>query len=376
MNLHTQYKILNTKYNIVAILLFLSLNLILTTNVYAQEPASKQNFSRFGELVKNVKRISNALILGDFTVRGKSNFLSPIAADDVNVFGDFTQGGTLFVKGGDEIDNIAGDLKLQPSGRGGVLFGQGTASLSKDGRLTAKGLTLKSSLPSGKDLSDFSYSADSSTNRKPAGETSGVRSVETPEVKEAGGELASLTQNLFQITTNGEPISSINNLGQATFTKLNIATSTDTSSSHSGAEDPASSGDNVIESTSDSLDETGSKVDSINLGETSAKGNLRGSEGSSEVAELAEGNTSENRNAAGSGRNSLSIGSATLPAEETMVTVQTSAVTENSKIFVTPTTSTNSQTLFIQGKTANKQFTVAIDNEVKHDISFNWWVIN
>lgn len=268
MKILPRYKIPNTKYKILKILLASTLFLNLVKPVYAQETNVKDSTSRFADLVQDAKEFANALITGQLTVRGKAHFLSPIAADSAHILGDISQGGTLFITDGGKIENLAGDLQLQGSEKGGVVFGQDKAKISKEGNLTAN---------------------------------------------------------------------------EATITKLNIEEPT--------LQNPQTSADDQ---------------ESTNTNQRELETNERQTK-SSVSRELASSIGVDSRR---------SLGSATLPANKRYVTVQTTAVTENSKIFVTATQPTGGQSLFVPSQIAGNHFIVRIDNALDHNISFNWWVIN
>ena len=68
------------------------------------------------------------------------------------------------------------------------------------------------------------------------------------------------------------------------------------------------------------------------------------------------------------------VNSATIPTGETKVTIQNTKVTQDTYIYLTPTSSTNNQTLFVKSKQDNK-FTIAIPEITDQDITFNYWLI-
>jgi hypothetical protein len=72
---------------------------------------------------------------------------------------------------------------------------------------------------------------------------------------------------------------------------------------------------------------------------------------------------------------SASVGGAVMKAGETSVTIKTTAVTENSKIFVTPKTKTSAP-LAATIRKAGESFTVEIDAAIGKDIAFDWWLTN
>jgi hypothetical protein len=71
-----------------------------------------------------------------------------------------------------------------------------------------------------------------------------------------------------------------------------------------------------------------------------------------------------------------SIGSGLLTANTTSVTIPSSLVKANSRVFITPTTSTLGQTVYLKAKTNGINFEVAIDSPVAQDIRFDWFIVN
>ena len=67
-------------------------------------------------------------------------------------------------------------------------------------------------------------------------------------------------------------------------------------------------------------------------------------------------------------------GDAILPANQTSITINNTVVTSTSKIFVTATTSTGSQTLSVTNKQPGS-FTVNIDTAISLDIKFDYWIV-
>jgi hypothetical protein len=70
-----------------------------------------------------------------------------------------------------------------------------------------------------------------------------------------------------------------------------------------------------------------------------------------------------------------SIGSATIPAGLTDITIPSLQVSDSSLIYITPISSTNNQVLYIKRKETGKGFTVGMDTPIGTDITFNWWII-
>ncbi|MBI4034970.1 MAG: hypothetical protein HY381_01055, partial [Candidatus Chisholmbacteria bacterium] len=71
-----------------------------------------------------------------------------------------------------------------------------------------------------------------------------------------------------------------------------------------------------------------------------------------------------------------SVGTATLPAGQTEIQIQNLAVTDKSLIYLTPTSATQNQVLYLKTKTANAGFTIAIDQPILTDITFQYWIID
>jgi len=72
---------------------------------------------------------------------------------------------------------------------------------------------------------------------------------------------------------------------------------------------------------------------------------------------------------------SATIGEYTMKAGETEVEIETTSVTESSRIFLTPTIETDLQLAVVE-KIRGKSFKVKVTRELDKDISFNWWIVN
>ena len=55
--------------------------------------------------------------------------------------------------------------------------------------------------------------------------------------------------------------------------------------------------------------------------------------------------------------------------------IKTTAVTNSAKIYLTPIGSTKNQVLYVKAKIVGDSFTVAVDEVVTGEISFNWWLV-
>ncbi len=70
------------------------------------------------------------------------------------------------------------------------------------------------------------------------------------------------------------------------------------------------------------------------------------------------------------------IGIATLAAGALSVKIPTTAVTEDSLIYITPVTSTNNKVIYVKTKLPGEGVIVGLDLPAPTDIKFNWWIIN
>ena len=68
------------------------------------------------------------------------------------------------------------------------------------------------------------------------------------------------------------------------------------------------------------------------------------------------------------------IGASAIPAGETEITIETTAVSSKSAIFVTPQSATD-QPLGVISKVIGSSFTVGIVNPALVNIPFSWWIV-
>ncbi|RJR15965.1 MerR family DNA-binding transcriptional regulator [Candidatus Microgenomates bacterium] len=73
---------------------------------------------------------------------------------------------------------------------------------------------------------------------------------------------------------------------------------------------------------------------------------------------------------------SASIGEAVIAKNKTSVIVETSAISENSKVFVTPRSLTGGQALIVDEIVPGDSFTVKIETSQTKDINFDWWIVD
>ncbi len=71
-----------------------------------------------------------------------------------------------------------------------------------------------------------------------------------------------------------------------------------------------------------------------------------------------------------------SAGTAILKAYKREVTINTPHVTEDSLIYITPSTNTGNQVLYLLRQSENGSFTVGVNQATTRDIQFNWFVVN
>ena len=74
-------------------------------------------------------------------------------------------------------------------------------------------------------------------------------------------------------------------------------------------------------------------------------------------------------------KTNATAGEGIIPAGKTEVIIYTDKITPESLVYITPTTDTENQVLFVKEKTTD-HFTVAIRQGLEHEIRFNWWIIN
>ncbi len=68
------------------------------------------------------------------------------------------------------------------------------------------------------------------------------------------------------------------------------------------------------------------------------------------------------------------VGQAVIPAGTSEITIKNPKVTDYTLIYVTPTSSTENNVLYVKSKQAG-QFVVGFANSIDTDVSFNWWIV-
>jgi len=79
---------------------------------------------------------------------------------------------------------------------------------------------------------------------------------------------------------------------------------------------------------------------------------------------------------AGGSEEAASIGSATITAGRLQALITTEAVTDQSKVFITPTSSTSGQVPYVSRKVSEEYFIVRLDQALPDDVEFDWWIVN
>jgi len=69
------------------------------------------------------------------------------------------------------------------------------------------------------------------------------------------------------------------------------------------------------------------------------------------------------------------VGTVTLAAGQTEITIQNPHLTPSSMVYLTPSGSTGNQVVYIKNKTSNS-FAIAIDQPLTQNVDINWWLIN
>jgi hypothetical protein len=71
-----------------------------------------------------------------------------------------------------------------------------------------------------------------------------------------------------------------------------------------------------------------------------------------------------------------SAGTANIAPYQTQVTIDDPVVTDKSLIYITPTSSTNNQVLYLLKQVPDESFTVGLQNPSIAPIPFNWIIVN
>lgn len=86
-------------------------------------------------------------------------------------------------------------------------------------------------------------------------------------------------------------------------------------------------------------------------------------------------------------KSNATAGKSILPAGETLITIHSSQVTDNTLVYITPISATGNQVLYVSAKEScssgfqsaptpcSPSFTVSVDKAIQADVEFNWWII-
>ncbi len=87
-------------------------------------------------------------------------------------------------------------------------------------------------------------------------------------------------------------------------------------------------------------------------------------------------------------KTNATVGVATLPKTQTELKIENSKIENSSLVYITPTSQTQNQVLYVKSKkscpsvtsvtslTCSPYFIVALDKPINTDVTFNWWIIN
>ena len=74
--------------------------------------------------------------------------------------------------------------------------------------------------------------------------------------------------------------------------------------------------------------------------------------------------------------NASSIGTATIMAEDIDIVVDTSALVEGSRVFVTPVSDMADNTFFVEKDFDSNLFKIIINHVVDNDVLFDWFIVS
>jgi len=214
------------------------------------------------------------------------------------------------------ISSLADVLYLQPSGVGKIDLLAGTLTIEDDGRVTINGnLAVKGSITAQEyrgEKGNLAFNLEAQPSK------SKTEANNSNEKSGFGKLLVKGIEGKPVVTIDAE--GNITASGRATFAKINIATS---------------SAELIVASSS---------LGSLATTSAQLKTNATAGEG-------------------------------VIPAGKTEVVILSQQLTPTSLVYITPTTDTENQVLFVKEKSSS-HFTVAIRQALEHEIKFNWWIIN
>jgi hypothetical protein len=74
--------------------------------------------------------------------------------------------------------------------------------------------------------------------------------------------------------------------------------------------------------------------------------------------------------------NSEAAGTGIIPSHGQEILIYNEKVKATSLIYVTATSATENKLLFVADKQEGQYFKVALDGNLNHDVTFNWWIVN
>jgi len=270
-----------------------------------------------------------ATISGSLTVQGRAHFLDHTVLGDTTVTGDLSQGGTLFITEGSKIDTLAGDLSLQ----------RDSLTISREGTVSAKKKLA---------IENEDFTAEE------------LERIETYEATTSAEEAEGLTDILSRIkrvfelrhTVLETALAYLDNTGRF-FARVLAGRRVETD-----LITPLADGNLTIQLKGQNAE---LKVENA---------------GGEEVASIDAEGTGTFAKLAISEKISPSIGSATITAGRLQALVTTAAVTDQSRVFITPTSSTGGQAPYIARKETGNRFIARIDQPLSTDLTFDWWIVN
>jgi|GEM_PF-2197953 len=306
--------------------------------------------------------------LADLTVFGQTS-LGP-----TSVAGPLVQDGTLLINRGEQIDNIYGDLYLQRLGRGSLNIQNGAVIVDEEGRLLVAGGMDSDSLAA-LDLTPKEFDSLVESEAKES-------TLSAEAIREGWEEkLAALVEKIrrvFEVVNpEGRVLAFIDNTGKLFARRVETEILSPVADkdlvirlgSVAGSPTPATSYQPPATTNGSSkLDIQNSQGESV--ASIDAEGKVKAAE--VEVSKLRVSPAVEADGSSGPS----AVGQATLAVGQKEAFVANSSVTTKSLIFVTPTSSTAGQSLYVAYQEEGIGFWVRIDKAVSVEIEFNWWVVN
>ncbi|MFA5026239.1 MAG: hypothetical protein WC503_07090, partial [Candidatus Shapirobacteria bacterium] len=90
---------------------------------------------------------------------------------------------------------------------------------------------------------------------------------------------------------------------------------------------------------------------------------------------IATDSTSSTATSSAQLNSNATVGTVTLAAGQTEMTINNSRLTASSMVYLTPNGSTQNQVPYLKSKIGSS-FTIAIDSPLDHDVNIDWWLIN